>query len=130
MKRFILILGCILLCACSASDGTPAATDSTEMPVKLTYDRLWEYSAQGETEDPELIKAVLDAVSELKTGKETTMAVDDYTDIIVFTYADGGMIRYEFEDNILVDKDGKRYLVEGDLNRIRDMLEEVLDDHS
>ena len=60
-------------------------------------------------------------------GKETEMAVDDYTDRLVFSFADGSEMQLEFEADCWVAEDGKRYEVEG-LGAVRALLDKVLED--
>ncbi|MBO5573988.1 MAG: hypothetical protein J5947_07070 [Clostridium sp.] len=100
---------------------------SEKMPVHLTYRRMWEYCAQAETDDEKKIAGIVDAIKELQVGKETEMAVDDYTDRLVFSFADGSEMQLEFEADCWVAEDGKRYEVEG-LGAVRALLDEVLED--
>ena len=100
---------------------------ATEMPVRLRYDRMWEYSDYAETSDPGMIGEIVDAVKTLKVGEATDMAVDDYTDFLTFTFPDGGMVRLEFEEQNWVTADNKRYHVEG-LSNLRSLLEEMMNE--
>ena len=93
-----------------------------ELPMKLEYQRMREYSAYGESEDPELIQDVLDALRSLEIGRATDIAVEDYGDIIRFIYADGSEKTFEFEDSIIVTGRNERFEVEGDLSRVRRLL--------
>ena len=80
----------------------------TDMPSHLRYDRMWEYSAHAETDDPEQIAAIVDAIKGI--------TVEDPVD-----YA----MRLEFEEYNWV-KDGKeRYHVEG-LGALRNLLEDLM----
>ena len=91
-----MLLPCALLCAllltgCASpppsSAGSPASVSAaqeapvlwpwTEEPVKVQYDRLWMYSARGESEDPELLGALTAAVESLKVGAPSEVCVED-----------------------------------------------------
>ena len=48
------------------SDAQEIWTD-TEMPVRLRYDRMWEYSDYAETSDPVMIAEIVDAVKPVPT---------------------------------------------------------------
>lgn len=97
----------------------------TEMPAALRYDRLWVYSAYEETEDPEVIKQIVDAVKSLEVqGKEET-AADDYTDILLFTFADGHTYRVKFEGECWISEENGRLHVEG-LTDLRFRLDDLL----
>ena len=100
---------------------------ATEMPVRLRYDRMWEYSDDAETSDPRMIAEIVEAIKELKVGESTDIAVDDYTDILTFTCPDGGMVRLEFEEQNWVAADNTRYQVEG-LSNLRSILEEMMNE--
>ena len=98
-----------------------------EMPVSVRYDRMWVYSAYGETKDPEVLKELVDAVRALEIGEKSEWITEDYTDILTFTFADGDTLRLEFEDQCWVKADGERYEVSG-LDRLRAILETLLPD--
>ena len=95
------------------------------MPVSVRYDRLWVYSAYGETKDPEILKDLVDAILMLEVGKESDMFTEDYTDILTFAFADGDTFRLEFEDQCWVKADDERYEVTG-LDQVRTILEAIL----
>ena len=99
----------------------------TELPVSLRYDRMWVYSAYVETGDPEVIRNIVDAVQALEvTGKEGS-AVEDYTDLLLFTFADGHTRRLRFEEESWVTEEGRYLQMEGDgLARLRKLLDELL----
>lgn len=141
-----MLLPCALLCAllltgCASPPpsgaGSPAAASVsaaqeapvlwpwTEEPVKVQYDRLWMYSARGESEDPELLGALTAAVESLKVGAPSEVCVEDYTDVLTFTFADGTLYRLEFEEQQWVTQDGERFTVEG-LDRVRSVLDALL----
>lgn len=131
MKRLIgylvmALLSASLFCACTAATEAPKETTDKPFPVKVTYQRMWEYSASGESTDPEVIQALLNGLDGLKIGAETDMSVDDYGDIIRFEYPDGSVRVYEFEGDILVNEDGTRNEVEG-LNSLRELLNTLTD---
>ena len=100
---------------------------AAEMPVRIRYDRMWEYSDYAEISDSERIAEIVDAVKSLKVGEPTDMAVDDFTDILTFYFADGDSIRLEFEEQNLVTEDQTRYQVEG-LSELRSILDEIMSD--
>lgn len=97
-----------------------------EQPVSVRYDRLWEYSDNVESTDPVLIAEIVDAIRALEVGAPTEMAVDDYTDILTFTFRDGSTVRLEFEEQNWVTQSGERYQVEG-LSRLRNVLEDLME---
>ncbi len=99
------------------------------IPAAVRYDRMWAYGASAEITDPALIGEVLDAVRALKVAGPTNVCVDDYTDVLTFTYADGTVARLEFEDQNWVTDGGERLLVEG-MPRLRELLDGVLADRS
>lgn len=115
----------------TGEDGSQAGTAKViwtraDMPNHLRYDRMWEYSAYAETDDPEQIAAIVDAVRDMTVGDAVKYAVDDYTDILTFSFDDGTMLRLEFEEYNWL-KDGKeRYHVEG-LGALRNLLEDLMD---
>ena len=131
MKRRIgylvmALLSTSLFCACTAATEAPQEINDEPLPVKVTYQRMWEYSASGESTDPEVIQALLNGLDGLKIGAETNMAVDDFGDIIRFEYPDGSERVYEFEGDIIVNEDGTRNEVEG-LKSLRDLLNTLIE---
>ncbi len=69
----VLLLLCSILCGCAASGGEqtgskeiPVLWTETEMPTALKYDRMWIYSAHAETEDPEAIREIVEAVRNIR----------------------------------------------------------------
>lgn len=131
MKRLIgylvmALLSASLLSACTTATEAPKEINDEPLPVKVTYQRMWEYSASGESTDPEVIQALLNGLDGLKIGAETDMSVDDYGDIIRFEYPDGSVKVYEFEGDIRVNEDGTRNEVEG-LNSLRDLLNTLIE---
>lgn len=149
-RKFVRFLAAALLLVlaltgCGAPAASPASSDSgsapaesasapqeetalwpwTEEPVKVEYDRMWEYSARGESEDPELLAALTAAIQNLSVGAPTNMAVTDYTDLLTFTFADGSQYRLEFEEQMWVREDGQRCTVEG-LRQVRSILDMLL----
>ena len=101
----------------------------TDMPVSLRYDRMWEYSAFGETEDPEEIAAIVDALRKIEIGKPVDYAVDDYTDILTFHFEDGTDLRLEFEEENWVKDRQERFHAEG-LETLRRMLDGLIEEES
>ena len=122
----LALLSVVLLGACAAATEAPQEINDEPLPVKVTYQRMWEYSASGESTDPEVIRALLAGLDELKIGAETDMAVDDFGDIIRFEYPDGTVKTYEFEGDIIVKEDGTRNEVEG-LKSLRELLNTLIE---
>ena len=98
---------------------------ASEMPVKLRYNRMWEYGDYAETDDADTIKAIVHAIGKLQVGELTDMGVDDFTDILTFEFKDGSTARLVFEDNIWVKEDDERYIVEG-IDDVRSLLDKVI----
>ena len=99
----------------------------TELPVSLRYDRMWVYSAYAETEDPEVIGGIVEAVQALEASGKEGSAVEDYTDLLLFTFADGHTRRLRFEEESWVTEEGRHLQMEGDgLARLRRLLDELL----
>ena len=128
MKKILLIaMVMAIMGACAGTQEKPIAIRD-DMPMKLAYQRMWEYSAYGESEDPAFIQTVLETIKQLQIGKETQMAADDYTDVIDFIYTDGSRERYEFEAEWIVMDDGKRYEVIGSLSALRRLLDTLVEE--
>ncbi|MBQ8110988.1 MAG: hypothetical protein IJ124_12590 [Clostridia bacterium] len=106
-----------------AMDKAHSVWTPVQTPVQVTYERMWEESAHGETRDAAVIAALVDAIKALTVGERTDMAVDDYTDILTFTFADGTMFRLEFEGDIWVG--AERRQVEG-LKNVRAVLDGII----
>ena len=68
-------------------------TDLSNMPVKVLYRRMWEYSLDVESEDRQIINDLLEKIDRIQLGEKTGMGIDDYTDLIVFEYPDGHYVR-------------------------------------
>ena len=100
-----------------------------ELPVSLRYDRLWEYGEYCETTDAEQIEEIVAAIRALKVGAQSDVCVDDYTDILTFSFADGTTLTLEFEGQSWVKDTDTRYSVEG-LSRLRNLLDEVLEEQT
>lgn len=96
-----------------------------EMPVRIQYDRYWEYGDYTVIEDPETIEAIVQVIKELRVGAKTNIMVDDFTDFLTFYFPDETSIRLEFEEQNWV-KDGERYHVDG-LGPLREILNEVME---
>ena len=103
----------------------PAIWTSVEQPVRVRYDRMWEYSDYAESTNPTLITLLTDAIRALEVGAPTDVTVEDYTDLLTFTFQDGSTIRLEFEERNWVTDEGIRYQVEG-LSDLRSLLEDML----
>ena len=85
----------------------------TDMPVQVHYDRMWEYCTYADSTDQEMIREILDAIQTLEIGDEEHMVVDDYTDVLTFTFKDGSTKRIEFEGHCWVTEGQIRYQVKG-----------------
>ena len=96
-----------------------------ELPVSIRYDRMWVYSDYSEITDGAKIGEIVDAVRALKVKGPTDVCVEDYTDILTFTFADGTIARLEFEDQIWVTDANERFEVEG-LSRLRRAMDDNL----
>ena len=105
--------------------GDPVLWPAEEMPVSLKYDRMWVYSAHAETEDPDTINRIVDAVRSLSIGEKADYVVEDYTDILLFTFPDGSTYRLEFEEDNWVTEGSGRLHVEG-LTQLRALLDKLL----
>ena len=105
--------------------GDPILWPAKEMPVSLKYDRMWVYSAHAETEDPDTINRIVETVRSLSVGEKTNYVVEDYTDILLFTFPDGSTYRLEFEEDNWVTEGSGRLHVEG-LTQLRALLDKLL----
>ena len=128
MKKIILILMVLILWGCTAKEKENRMEVRDDVPVKLEYSRLWGYSAYGESEDQELIGNVVEALKALSIGEKSDIAVEDYGDIITLIYADGSRETYSFEAEYIVLDDGKRAVVNGDLDRVRSLLNVLVEE--
>ena len=145
MKKSIIIILAIvlvLLTACGGSsggsstggksgtdDGNPEEISiwtKSEIPVRLDYDKMWEYGDSALTEDGELINAVIKAIKALKIGSKTDEVTDDFTDVLRFTFEDESVFTIEFENQCWVKSENERYKVEG-LDRVRELLEKMFE---
>ncbi len=126
----------ISLCACGQPPEKPNAADTRpaagpiwtreDLPVRVVYERLWEYSAVGESEDPELLAALVAAVRALEPGQPSDTVVDDYTDRLCFFFADGTELRLVLEGDCWLTDDETRYELRG-LDAVRALLDEILE---
>ena len=115
----------LLLTACAAAQKEKVLEISDETPVSVSYMRRYEYALDIESSDPDLIRDLTEKIGNITYGKESHMETIDYTDILVFTMADGSRNMYEFEaDNIVIGR--KRYEVTGGLKELRASLEEFV----
>ena len=111
----------------SAENGAPVLWPAKEMPVSLKYDRMWVYSAHAETEDAAILGKIVDAVKNLSVGEKADYVVDDFTDLLLFTFPDGSTYRLEFEEENWVTEGSGRLHVEG-LSQLRALLDKLLGD--
>ena len=111
----------------SAENGAPVLWPAKEMPVSLKYDRMWVYSAHAETEDAAILGKIVDAVKDLSVGEKANYVVDDFTDLLLFTFPDGSTYRLEFEEENWVNEGSGRLHVEG-LSQLRALLDKLLGD--
>ncbi|MBR4462067.1 MAG: hypothetical protein IKS51_05780 [Erysipelotrichaceae bacterium] len=97
-------------------------------PVKAHYDRLWEYSDSAETEDPEMLEKIVDALRIITIGPgPVDVAIDDYTDRIFLTYEDGSEACFVFEaDYYISDLNGGHYPVTQGLKELRSVLDRII----
>ena len=109
----------------TTDSGDPILWPAKEMPVSLKYDRMWVYSAHAETEDPDTINRIVEAVKSLSVGEKADYVVEDYTDILLFTFPDGSTYRLEFEEDNWVTEGSGRLHVEG-LTQLRALLDKLL----
>ena len=98
-------------------------------PVKARYERLWEYSDSAETENPEKIGEIVDALRIIHIGSDPIdQIVDDFSDRIVLTYEDGSENSFVFEaENYVSDLDGRRYPVSQGLKELRNILDRMIE---
>jgi hypothetical protein len=142
MKRILTgIVAITLLSACTAQGAeqrqadTTAQTEATskiwttdKTPTKVRYDRMWEYSASGETDDPAFISALVTSIKNLKVGNPTPMATDDFTDFVSFTFeGETEPLKLQFEDQCWVKDQKTRYEVEG-IRDVRQLLDQLIDE--
>ena len=109
----------------TTDSGDPILWPAEEMPVSLKYDRMWVYSAHAETEDTAILGKIVDAVKDLSVGEKTDYVVDDFTDLLLFTFPDGSTYRLEFEEDNWVTEGSGRLHVEG-LTQLRALLDKLL----
>ena len=130
LAMLLLLTGCagrttapVILTPPEAVPAGPASLWTREdTPVKVEYHRMWIYSALAETEDADKIAVLVGAVRALRPGAADDTMTTDYTDILVFHFADGETLELEFENQNYVAADGTRYHTEG-LKILRDVLE-------
>ena len=69
----------------------------------------------------------MDAVKDLSVGEKADYVVDDFTDLLLFTFPDGSTYRLEFEEENWVTEGSGRLHVEG-LSQLRALLDKLLGD--
>ena len=123
----MLLCALLLVSGCAGEKKEPDPLDMKEaVPVKMVYERRWEYYASAESEDKELISAVKEKIKSFRIGTKSDIYTEDFTDVIVFVYADGSEERFVFEGyNIVLEKE--EYEVEGDLGGLRTLLEKCFE---
>lgn len=101
---------------------------ATDKIAKITYQRMWEYSLIGETEDPEKIKEIMKAIDEVVVSNEKVdIAIDDYGDLIIIEFKDGEKKTYYYEENYYVDQaTNDHYKVSSGLRKLRAVLNELV----
>ena len=109
-----------------SAEKIPVLWPETEMPAALEYDRMWIYSAQAETEDPEVIRNIVEAVRNIRVQEKEGSRAEDYTDILLFTFRDGHTYRLEFEADSWLADDNTCLHVEG-LSVLRTLLDGLLE---
>ena len=121
MMMFLLLPFLFAGCAGSKESGIVIEVPDDRMPVKVIYGRRWIYGANYESEDPEVINAVVSALEKITVGSESKGMTTDYTDLVFLYYEDGSTKTYEFEDQCIVIE-GKRYYVSSGLKELRNVL--------
>ena len=122
----VLMISTLVLFSCKGKEETMIETDN-KMPIKVLYRRMWEYGLNVESDDQQIISELLDKISKIKLGEKVNMAVDDYTDLIIFEYQDGTKKMYHFEADIYVEDDDNRYLVVSGLEDVRNILNSMVE---
>jgi len=142
MKYIVMLFSFVVIClvcivGCTEKNNTAkqsqlndlekiAVFDETmDEPVKVIYQKNYEYSALYETEDKDTINSLLNALNEIEVLSETEIAVDDYEDIITFVSANGEKLTVKFEFKRLL-KNNKRYFVNG-YEKVNDILLSISD---
>lgn len=143
MKKLVaLLLALLLLAGCSGQGAEPGPSEipvqspaaaggpgllwtGEELPVEVDYQRMWVYSASARTDDPALIAQLVAAVQALEIGEKSEERTEDYTDLLLFRFADGEELRLEFENQCWVTQDNERYEVRG-LGPLREILDRLI----
>lgn len=125
--KIIVLILIFLITGCVNKKGNEMIVDE-KIPTKVIYRRMWEYAAEKESEDQELIKELLQEINDIKLGNKTQMSVDDYTDIVIFEYSDGTYSKYIFEANIYVESEENRYEVISGLDKLRETLNSFMEE--
>ena len=69
---------------------------------------------------------IVEALKSVQAGEATDVEVEDYTDILTFTFADGSEIQLIFEEQNWVFAEQERYRVEG-LSYLRSLLDALIE---
>ena len=125
--KIIVLILIFLITGCVNKKGNEMIVDE-KIPTKVIYRRMWEYAAEKESEDQELIKELLQDINDIKLGNKTQMSVDDYTDVVIFEYSDGSYSKYVFEANIYVESEENRYEVISGLDKLRETLNSFIEE--
>ena len=123
----LLIIALSALFSCKKKEEAMIETDLSNMPVKVLYRRMWEYSLDVESEDQQIINDLLEKIDRIQLGEKTDMGIEDYTDLIVFEYPDGTTNQYRFEADVYVEDDKNRYLVLSGLQDVRSILNAMVE---
>lgn len=123
----LLIIALSALFSCKKKEEAMIETDLRNMPVKVLYRRMWEYSLDVESEDRQIINDLLEKIDRIQLGEKTDMGIEDYTDLIVFEYPDGTTKQYRFEADVYVEDDKNRYLVLSGLQDVRSILNAMVE---
>ena len=121
IKRILIVLLMLLIVTGCEKNETAEVE-----PIRVDCYRRWFYAFDKYSEDKEYINRLYDAISQMKLGEETAGLVTDYTDIIEFTFSDGHKERYEFEADMFVDQDRRKFVVAEGLPQIREVLDELM----
>ena len=131
MKQlFVFIITVILCCGCSAAQPQSISVSPviaiSKTPVRVDYQRNWAYNAFGESEDPQYLQTLTDALNNVKIGASSEVHTDDYTDIIILTFSDSTKQFIEFEADNYVEEDDSRFEVTQGLSQVRALLDELI----
>ena len=90
---------------------------------------MWEYGDTVETEDPEIIDEIVEALRIITiSSKSVDYSVEDFTDVVRLVFEDSSEETYVFEEYYYVSPlDQKHYLVTQGLDRLRNVLDYMME---